>query len=159
MSVDRFGLAGILGTVTFTLEEFVVERCADLITTAAFRAMGDCRNLKARARARPCARAGCLALVWLLQLYGRLLLLPPVRKLPILVPATRMVAVPTGNRWLQLQSHVLCFLVSSFFPSFQTEWLLYCLRNYHTAATLSLTCHQPVCFVAVSPHCPPRMGC
>lgn len=42
----RFGLATILTTVVVSLEELVVERCYDLITTAAFRAMGGCKKLK-----------------------------------------------------------------------------------------------------------------
>ncbi|KAK9906656.1 hypothetical protein WJX75_005626 [Coccomyxa subellipsoidea] len=43
---NRFGLATILTTVVMSLEELVVERCYDLITTAAFRAMGSCKKLK-----------------------------------------------------------------------------------------------------------------
>jgi hypothetical protein len=61
MRAGRFGLAGILGTVTASLEELVVERCADLITTAAFRAMGGCRSLKARMRMHACTLA-CFSL-------------------------------------------------------------------------------------------------
>lgn len=48
MSLCRFGLATILSTVVMSLEELVVERCYDLITTAAFRAMGSCKKLKVR---------------------------------------------------------------------------------------------------------------
>ena len=48
MSFCRFGLATILTTVVMSLEELVVERCYDLITTAAFRAMGSCKKLKVR---------------------------------------------------------------------------------------------------------------
>ncbi|BDA46295.1 probable leucine-rich repeat-containing protein 1 at C-terminar half [Coccomyxa sp. Obi] len=43
---NRFGLATILTTVVVSLEELVIERCYDLITTAAFRAMGGCKKLK-----------------------------------------------------------------------------------------------------------------
>lgn len=42
----RFGLAAILTTVVVSLEELVIERCYDLITTAAFRGMGGCKKLK-----------------------------------------------------------------------------------------------------------------
>ena len=42
----RYGLASLLSMVVLTLEELVVERCYDLITTAALRAMGGCRSLK-----------------------------------------------------------------------------------------------------------------
>lgn len=47
----RFGLATILTTVVVSLEELVIERCYDLITTAAFRAMGGCKKLKVSGRA------------------------------------------------------------------------------------------------------------
>ena len=40
----RHGLASLLSTVVLTLEELVVERCHDLISTAALRAMGGCRS-------------------------------------------------------------------------------------------------------------------
>lgn len=46
MRARRYGLASLLSTVVFTLEELVVERCYDLITTAALRAMGGCKSLK-----------------------------------------------------------------------------------------------------------------
>lgn len=42
----RLGLASILNVVVYTLEELFVEKCYDLITTAALRAMGGCKKLK-----------------------------------------------------------------------------------------------------------------
>ena len=44
--VCRFGLASVLHVVVDSLEELFVEKCYDLITTAALRAMGGCRKLK-----------------------------------------------------------------------------------------------------------------
>jgi hypothetical protein len=44
----RFGLANILVTLAYSLEELAIERCHDLITTAALRAMGGVKNLKVR---------------------------------------------------------------------------------------------------------------
>ncbi len=42
----RFGLASVLNVVIGSLEELFVEKCYDLITTAALRAMGGCKKLK-----------------------------------------------------------------------------------------------------------------
>ena len=42
----RLGLASVLHVVVCSLEELFVERCHDLITTAALRAMGGCKKLK-----------------------------------------------------------------------------------------------------------------
>ena len=45
---SRFGLASVLHVVVGTIEELFVEKCYDLITTAALRAMGGCKKLKVR---------------------------------------------------------------------------------------------------------------
>ncbi len=42
----RYGLASVLNVVIGSLEELFVEKCYDLITTAALRAMGGCKKLK-----------------------------------------------------------------------------------------------------------------
>ncbi len=49
----RRSLAGLLGALTWSLEELVVERCYDLLTPAAFQAMGACKSLKARPKPKP----------------------------------------------------------------------------------------------------------
>ena len=46
LSCCRLGLASVLHVVVCSLEELFVERCHDLITTAALRAMGGCKKLK-----------------------------------------------------------------------------------------------------------------
>ena len=48
----RLGLASVLHVVVSSLEELFVERCHDLITTAALRAMGGCKKLKVWSHAK-----------------------------------------------------------------------------------------------------------
>ena len=63
----RRSLAGLLGALTWSLEELVVERCYDLLTPAAFQAMGACKGLKARPKPKPnpkTTRASELAALW-----------------------------------------------------------------------------------------------
>ena len=48
----RYGLASVLHAVVNSLEELFVEKCYDLITTAALRAMGGCKKLKVQSVSR-----------------------------------------------------------------------------------------------------------